>query len=82
MRGRVLLLALLALLVSVPLAAEEKAGVEDDQSRAARLREPRGVVEHAERHLELLAAVGVAHERRERRVHRERDIGRGCRCAE
>ena len=61
----------------VALAAEEEAGMEDDQLRAARLREPGGVVEHPERHLELLAAVGVAHERRERRVDGERDVGRG-----
>ena len=59
------------------LAAEEEAGVEDDQLRAARLREPGGVVEHPERHLELLAAVGMTHERRERRVNRERDVGGG-----
>ena len=61
----------------LPLAAEQEAGMEDDQLRAARLREPGGVVEHPERHLELLAAVGVAHERRERRVDGERDVGRG-----
>jgi hypothetical protein len=31
------------------------------------------VVEHAERHVELLAALDVSEERRQRRVHRERD---------
>ena len=59
------------------LAAEQEARMEDDEPRAARLGEPGGVVEHPERHLELLAAVGVAHEGRERRVDRERDVGRG-----
>ena len=59
------------------LAAEQEAGMEDDQPRAARLGDPGRVVEHPERHLELLAALGVAHERGERRVHRERDVGRG-----
>src|SRR5579871_664361 len=62
----------------IALAAEEEAGVEDDELRAAGFREPGGVVEHAECHLELLAAVGMAHERRERRVDGEHDVGRGC----
>ena len=57
------------------LAAEEEAGVEDDQLGAGGLRETGRVVEHAERHLELLLALDMAHERGERRVHRERDVG-------
>ena len=46
------------------LAAEQEAGVEDDDLGAGGLRDPGRVVEHPERHLELLAALGVAHERR------------------
>ena len=56
-------------LLSLP--PEQEAGMEDDQPRAAGLGQPGGVVEHAERHLELLAAVGMAHEGGERRVHGE-----------
>src|SRR5439155_21374453 len=55
----------------LPLAAEEEARMEDDQPRAAGLREARGVIEHPERHLELLATVRMAHERGQRGVHRE-----------
>ena len=54
------------------LAAEQEAGMEDDDLRAGRLREPGRVVEHADRHLVLLVALDVAHERRDRRVHGER----------
>ena len=58
----------------LPLAAEQEARMEDDEPCATGLGEARGVVEHPERHLELLAAVDVAHERGERGVHRERDV--------
>jgi hypothetical protein len=49
--------------------------MDDDQLRAGGLRETGGVVEHAERHVELLAAVGVAHERGQRRMDGQRDVG-------
>ncbi len=55
-------------------AAEQKAGMEDDQLGARRLRDPCGVVEHADRHVQLLAALGMAHEAGDRSVHREDDV--------
>ena len=58
-----------------PLAAEEEARVEDDESRARGLRETGGVVEHPECHLELLLACDVPEEGGEGRVHGERDVG-------
>ena len=57
---------------ALALAAEQEAGVEDDHLGAGGLREAGRVVEHAERHLELLLPRDMAHERGERRVHRER----------
>ena len=63
-------------------ALEQEPGVEHDQLGARSLREAGGVVEHPERHLELLAAVDVAHERCERRVHRQHDAARVQRFAE
>ncbi len=47
--------------------------MEDDDLGPGGLRDPGRVVEHADRHVELLAALGVAHEARDRRVHREHD---------
>src|SRR5205823_8189415 len=60
-------------------ASEEEARMEHDELRAAGLGEARRMVEHPERHLELLAPVGMAHEGGEWGVHRERDVcgGRG-----
>src|SRR6059058_3081692 len=49
--------------------------MEDDDLCARRLRDARRVVEHADRHVELLAALGVAHEAGYRRVHGEDDAG-------
>src|SRR6476620_8311579 len=67
----------------LPLAAEQEARMEDDEPCAAGLGEARGVVEHPERHLELLASVRMAHECRERSVHGEDDVrGGGCRAEE
>ena len=57
-------------------AAEEEAGMEDDHLRAARGRDPGRVVEHPDRHVELLAALRVSHEAGERRVHGEDDPAR------
>ena len=54
--------------------AEQEAGVEDDDLGAGRLRDAGRVVEHPDRHVQLLAALGVAHEAGDRRVHRERDV--------
>ena len=54
-------------------AAEQEPGVEDDELGARRLRDPGRVVEHPDRHVQLLAALGVAHEAGDRRVHREHD---------
>ena len=54
-------------------APEQEAGVEDDDLGAGGLRDPGRVVEHADRHVQLLAALGVAHEAGDRRVHREHD---------
>ena len=47
--------------------------MEDDDLGAGGLRDAGGMVEHADRHVELLAALGVTHEARDRRVHREDD---------
>ena len=55
------------------LAAEQEARVEDDELGAGRRRDPGRVVEHPDRHPELLVALDVAHEAGDRRVHREHD---------
>ncbi len=57
---------------------EQEAGVEHDHLGARRLRDPGRVVEHPERHVQLLPALGVTHEAGDRRVERKRDaVGRG-----
>jgi len=63
-------------------AAEQEAGVEDDQLGAGRFRDPRRMVEHPGRHVQLLAALGVSHEAGDRRVHGERDSRLACQPAE
>ena len=55
-------------------AAEQEARMEDDHLGACGLRDPGRVVEHPDRHVQLLAALGVAHEAGDRRVHREHDV--------
>ena len=47
--------------------------MEDDELGARGLRDPGRVVEHPDRHVELLATLGVAHEAGDRRVDREHD---------
>ena len=54
--------------------AEEEAGVEHHDFGAGRLRDPRAMIEHPDRHALLLVALDVAHEAGDRRVHRERDL--------
>src|SRR5947209_5508642 len=49
--------------------------MEHDDLGAARDGDAGGMVEHADRHVQLLAALRVAHEARERRVDGERDAG-------
>ncbi len=56
-------------------AAEQKARVEDDDLGAARLRDAGGVVEHPDGHVQLLAALRVAHETRDGGVDGEHDVG-------
>ena len=63
-------------------AAEQEAGVEDDDLGARRLCDAGGVVEHSDRHVQLLAALGVAHEAGDRSVHREDDARVACELAE
>jgi len=46
----------------------------DDHLGTGRFRETGRVIEHAERHLELLLALDMPHERGERCVHREHDV--------
>jgi len=46
----------------VTLAAEQEAGVEDDDLRAGRLCDARRMVEHPDSHIELFATFGMAHE--------------------
>ena len=55
-------------------ALEQEAGMEDHHFGVACLRDSRRVVEHADGHVELLAALGVAHEARQRCVHRQREV--------
>src|SRR4029077_8968031 len=56
-----------------PPPAREEAGVEDDEFGSCRLRDPGGVVEHADRHSLLLVALDVTHEPRDRCVDGEHD---------
>ena len=56
------------------LAAEQEAGVEDDELGAAGDRDSGGMVEHAGGHVVLPVTLEVAHEPGDRRVHRERDV--------
>src|SRR5436305_1723334 len=65
-----------ALRPAAPRAAtppEQEAGVEDHELRAGRLGDPGRVVEHPDGHVQLLAALGVAHEARDRGVHAQHD---------
>jgi len=55
-------------------AFEQEPRVEDDELGAGRLRDPGRMVEHAGSHVQLLAALRVAHEARDWRVHREHDL--------
>src|SRR5439155_19265585 len=61
---------------SSSLAAEQIAGMEHDDFCARGLRDTRRMVEHADRHVELLATFGVTHEARDRRMDGENDPGR------
>ena len=54
--------------------AEQEPGVEDDQLGARGLRDSGRVVEHPDRHVELLPALGVSHEAGNRRMHRQGDV--------
>ena len=56
--------------------------MEDDGRRAGRDRDAGGVVEHADRHVQLLPALGVAHEAGDRRVHGEHDLAVAAEVAE
>jgi len=66
----------------VALAAEQEAGVEHDDFCAGGLGNARRMVEHAHRHVELLAPLGMAHETRDRCVDREHDPGGPCELTE
>jgi len=57
-------------------SAQQEPRVEDDHLGARRFRDSRRVVEHPDRHVELLAALGVAHEAGDRRMDREDDVAR------
>ena len=61
---------------------EQEAGMEDDRLGPARGGDAGRVVEHPDRHVVLLAELGVAHEAGERRVQREGDPGVPGRLAE
>ena len=54
--------------------SEQEPGVEDDDLHTGGLGDPGRVVEHADRHPVLLAAVEVAEERRQRGVHRQDEV--------
>jgi len=54
-------------------APEQEAGMEDDHLGTAGLRDAGGMVEHADGHVELLAALGMPHEAGDRRVDGEDD---------
>src|SRR5207248_2536961 len=56
-------------------SSEQESWVEDDELGAARLRDAGRVVEHPDRHIELLPAVRVPHEPGDRRVNGENDPG-------
>jgi len=56
-----------------PLAAEQEAGVEDDELGAGRFRDPGRVVEHPDGHALLLVALDVTHEARNRCVDGEHE---------
>ena len=53
-----------------------KPGWKTTTSAPRGLRDAGRVVEHPDRHVQLLAALGVPHEAGDRRVHRERDVRR------
>ena len=59
---------------ALAFALEQEAGMEDDHLRADRLGEAGGVVEHSERHLELLLPRHVAHERCQGGVDGDGDV--------
>ena len=67
---------------SLALTAEQEAGVEDDDLGAGALRDAGRVVEHPDRHVELLAALRVPHEAGDRGVDREHDPRVACKLAE
>src|SRR5205814_4735304 len=60
---------------SVPLAPEQVTRMEDDGRRAGRPGDAGRVVEHADGHVELLAALGMTHEAGDRRVDGKDDAG-------
>jgi len=59
----------------VTLATEQEPWMKDDDLGAARLRDARGVVEHADGHVELLAPLGVSHEAGDRSMDGQDDPG-------
>src|SRR6185436_13457239 len=67
---------------NLALTSEEEAGMEDDDFGAGALRDAGRVVEHPDRHVELLAAFRVPHEAGERGVDREHDPRIACKLAE
>jgi len=54
-------------------ASEQEAGMEDDELRARGHRDPGRVIQHPDGHAELLVALEVTHEPRDRRVDGEND---------
>ena len=64
------------------LAAEQEARMKDDELGARGLRDACGVVEHPDGHVELLAALCVPHEARDRGVDGEDDVRVACELAE
>src|SRR5712691_1586881 len=56
--------------------------MEDDDLRAGRLGDARGMVEHPHSHIELLATFGMAHEARDRCVNGEDDARVACKLTE
>ena len=55
-------------------ALEQEPRMEDDHLRSGCLRDPGRMVEHADRHVQLLAALGVPHEAGDRRMNGQRDV--------